>query len=96
MKNSKITVLFCFHDGNKNNGGNRSLIDVIDNLLEKKNVEILAAFPVKEGSAIEYLKSKNVYIVPFCYGRWDYHMEDYTPKNLYMILKTLQKFCIYI
>ena len=57
MKNSKITVLFCFHDGNKNNGGNRSLIDVIDNLLEKKNIEILAAFPVKEGSAIEYLKS---------------------------------------
>ena len=83
MKNSKITVLFSFHDGNKNNGGNRSLIDVIDNLLEKKNIEILAAFPVKEGSAIEYLKSKNVYIVPFCYGRWDYHMEDYTPKNLY-------------
>ena len=40
MKNSKITVLFCFHDGNKNNGGNRSLIDVIDNLLEKKNIEI--------------------------------------------------------
>lgn len=92
MKNSKITVLFCFHDGNKNNGGNRSLIDVIDNLLEKKNIEILAAFPVKEGSAIEYLKSKNVYIVPFCYGRWDYHMEDYTPKNLYMILKTLKSF----
>ena len=42
MKNSKITVLFCFHDGNKNNGGNRSLIDVIDNLLEKKNIEINA------------------------------------------------------
>ena len=45
MKNSKITVLFCFHDGNKNNGGNRSLIDVID--IGKEKYRNIGSFSCK-------------------------------------------------
>lgn len=80
-----MTVLFCFHDANKNSGATRSLIDIIDNLLLKDNVKIVAAFPVKNGTAIDYLKSKGVAIVPFCYGRWDYPCERHNNlRNYYL------------
>ena len=82
-----MTILFCFHDANKNNGANRSLIDIIDNLLLKDNVKIVAAFPVKNGTGIDYLKSKGVDIVPFCYGRWDYQCERHNLRNYYLTAK---------
>lgn len=69
-KSNKIAALFCFHDSNRNSGATRSLLDIIDNLLTFDEIEIIAAFPQKEGTAIEYLKNKGVYIIPFCYSKW--------------------------
>ena len=78
----KSAVLFCFHDSNRFSGATRSLLDIIDNLLEIGEFEIIAAFPKTNGSAIDYLKNKGVYIIPFCYRRWDFEERNSFFKRL--------------
>lgn len=51
-----MTVLFCFHFNEKNNGGVKSLLDMLE-VFSEKGVRIIAAFPFKDGSAIEYFPS---------------------------------------
>ena len=54
-----MTVLFCFHFNEKNNGGVKSLLDMLEVFLEK-GVRIIAAFPFKDGSVIEHLVEQGV------------------------------------
>jgi glycosyltransferase involved in cell wall biosynthesis len=59
----KITVLFIFHDTNFYSGATRSLLDIIDNYLLNDRIDIVALFPGRQGTAVDYLKSKKVKIV---------------------------------
>lgn len=72
-----MTVLFCFHFNEKNNGGVKSLLDMLK-VLSEKGVLIIAAFPFKDGSAIEYLREQGVKVLYVPYTRWDYKLNTST------------------
>ena len=72
-----MTVLFCFHFNEKNNGGVKSLLDMLE-VFSEKGVRIIAAFPFKDGSAIEYLREQGVKVLYVPYTRWDYKLNAST------------------
>lgn len=65
------SVLFFFHFSDANNGGIRSMLDVIDSFLELGNIKMYAAFPDLNGSAIPYLQERGVEVLPFCHATWN-------------------------
>lgn len=71
----KLTVLFVFHECNAFSGATRSLIDILDSYLLDESVNIVALFPAKRGTAIDYLKNKDVKIIT------NYHTWVIAPNN---------------
>lgn len=65
------SVLLFFHYCDANNGGVRSMLDLIDRFLELGNIKIYAAFPGLEGSAITYLRDKGIEVLDFCHATWN-------------------------
>ena len=63
-------VLFIFHCSDLNNGGVRSMIDVLDRLIEEGHINVFAAFPEINGTAQEYLRVHGAEIVPFRLATW--------------------------
>lgn len=62
MKN--ITVAFFFHDTNVYSGATMALLDLIDWYNENiSQMKIIAIFPINYGTAIDYLKKKNVEVI---------------------------------
>lgn len=58
---SKIpNVLFIFHDSNLYSGATRSLIDIIENLTEKKLIAANVLFNTSKGSALAYFKDLRI------------------------------------
>ena len=57
-----MTVLFCFHFNEKNNGGVKSLLDMLD-VFSESGARIIAAFPFKDGTAIDYLRKKGITVI---------------------------------
>lgn len=62
---NKPTVLFVFHNSDYYSGATRSLLDIIDNYIEKKTINIVALFP-KNGTAVDYLVEKGIPVY-FCF-----------------------------
>lgn len=60
---SKIRVLVVFHDSIYNSGGTRSLLDLVDRLISDQSMELICLFPRATGSAIDYLRDKQVTIL---------------------------------
>lgn len=65
--NKEIRVAVVFHDTLFNSGGTRSMLDLVDHWVTVPNLKILCIFPKREGSAIDYLRDKNVEILSFRY-----------------------------
>lgn len=64
----KIVCAFFFHDTDYYSGATRSLLDLIENYIVSSNIEVIAVFPKKMGSAIDYLKNKGVNVI--CSRYW--------------------------
>ncbi|EPM6340765.1 TPA: glycosyltransferase family 4 protein [Vibrio parahaemolyticus] len=54
------TVLFVFHDSKPKSGATASMLDIIDNLLIKDNIKILALIPKTNDGLRELLEKKNI------------------------------------
>ncbi len=63
----EIKIAVVFHDTIFNSGGTRSMLDLVDQWLTVPGLRILCVFPRNEGTAIDYLKDKNVEICSFRY-----------------------------
>lgn len=56
-------VAFLFHDTDYYSGGTRSLLDLIDTFKLNTQTEIIAVVPNSRGTAIDYLKTKQIEII---------------------------------
>lgn len=63
MKSKKKTIAIVFHDTIFTSGGTRSLLDLVDKLIEDNQFELLCIFPRHDGTAIDYLKNKNISVI---------------------------------
>lgn len=61
-------ILFVFHSENIQSGATRSLMDIVDYLIDCGEFCIQAVFPASEGSAIEHLREKNIKTYSYKYG----------------------------
>lgn len=99
MIDKKIKVLFCFHYSNLYNGGVRSMVDVIENLMKKGDIIAYAVFPTFQGSAIDYLENLGVKIIKLPFYRNDYKVNDDKKINInykYIIKKFMSPVLLYI
>ncbi|KEZ91201.1 glycosyltransferase family 4 protein [Lacrimispora celerecrescens] len=67
-----MKVIFVFHDSERNNGANHSMMDVIDYISIHNGVEPLLIFPKLKGSAIDYATKQGYQVYTCRYGRWDF------------------------
>jgi len=63
ISKNKLTVLFVFHNSDFYSGATRSLLDIIDSYIINNKINIVALFPKKQGSAVDYLRKKNIPIL---------------------------------
>ena len=56
----KVKILFCLHYSDLNNGGIRSMIDVIENIIKNDNVTVYIVYPTRKNTAIDYLEKLGV------------------------------------
>ena len=88
---NKNNILFLFHSSNLNNGATRSMIDVIENLIKRPNVNIVVLYPDKKGTAIKYLNDLGVKTYKIYYGRWDYYPAQKFIKKMCFFIKSFLK-----
>ena len=48
----QIKILFCFHYSILNNGGVRSMVDIIENIIKKDGVTVYVVYPTRKETAI--------------------------------------------
>ena len=89
-----MKVLFIFHDSERNNGANRSMMDIIDYLAKNNGVEPYIVFPQKHGSAIDYAREQNYHVILLRYGRWDFPVAKQGLKRLQYAVKWFTKLLI--
>ncbi len=82
-------ILFVFHNSDLLSGATRSLMNIVDDLLDTEKYEICAVFPYQEGTASEHLKSKGVKVFTFRYGKL---MKDLT----FPLWKKILKFPLFV
>lgn len=75
-KTCKLNVLFLFHYSDLNNGAVRSMVDVIETLINKYRINAIVIYPDNRGSAIDYLEKLGAKCYRIFYGRWDYKKFD--------------------
>lgn len=73
---NKIKCAFFFHDTDFFSGGSRSLLDIIDTYIEQENIAVVAVFPSDKGSAIDYLRSRNVDVICSHYYQIRYELSE--------------------
>ena len=88
----KINVMFLFHDSELNNGAFRSMIDVIEGLVFKYNINPIIVYPDNKGTAINYLESKGISCYNIRYGHWAYCDQEKFSKKLYLVIRIIGKF----
>lgn len=66
MKKPKI--LFVFHNPDFRSGASRSLMDIVDHLIETEKYDIQAVLPYPGGSGVDYLKGKGIMTYTYRYG----------------------------
>lgn len=66
-------VLFCLHYSDLNNGAVRSLIDVVEVLINEYNVKAYVIYPDHRGSAIDYLEKLGAICFYIPFYRMDYY-----------------------
>lgn len=71
MNSKEKNILFCLHYSGLNNGAVRSLVDVVEQLVEKYDVNAFVIYPDKGGSAIEYLKNRGINVIHIPFYRVD-------------------------
>jgi glycosyltransferase involved in cell wall biosynthesis len=83
------TIAIIFHDGDYySSGGTRSMIDIVDTWSLEDNLRIIAIFPTKKGSAIDYLQKRNIKVLSLTYGLnlapvvWDFGALIRVPKRM--------------
>ncbi|MFZ7131022.1 MAG: glycosyltransferase family 4 protein [Eubacteriales bacterium] len=69
IKNKRIKIAFIFHDSDRYSGATRSLLDIIDKIIVNGLIDIVAIFPTNSGTAIEYLRDKEVNIIVSYYSQ---------------------------
>lgn len=77
-------ILFVFHSENISSGATRSLMDIVDYLISTEKYDIEAVFPAQNGTAVDYLKSKNIKVHHYTYGKL---MQDLTQPLIKRIVK---------
>jgi len=85
------SIAIIFHDADYFSGGTRSILDIIDYWHEKRIFNIIAIFPKKKGSAIEYLKQKNIITISEIYGTNSVPMK----RNLYSFIRYFYKIILW-
>lgn len=78
--NTRIKVLFLFHDTDANSGASHSLMDLVDYLNDTEKISVYVAFPGKDGTNVDHAKSKGYKIFVKKYGWWCYMKSN--PKTL--------------
>lgn len=48
----QIKILFCFHYSILNNGGVRSMVDIIENIIKKDGVTVYVVYPTRKETAL--------------------------------------------
>nr|WP_304054046.1 glycosyltransferase family 4 protein [Enterocloster clostridioformis] len=86
-----MKVLFIFHDSERNNGANHSMMDIIDYLAKFSGVEPYIAFPKKKGTAIEYANNCGYKVYKLRYGRWDFPLDLHGRKKFIYGVKWIVK-----
>lgn len=75
MNKKKLNILFCLHYSGLNNGAVRSMVDIIETLVKKYNINAYVIYPDKKGSAINYLEEIGVTTLRVPFYRIDYKQE---------------------
>lgn len=70
------SVLLFFHYNDANNGGVRSMLDLIDRFLELGDIKMYAVFPNLEGTAIPYLLEKGIEVLDLRHSPWNVRSTD--------------------
>lgn len=96
----QIKILFCFHYSILNNGGVRSMVDIIENIIKKDGVTVYVVYPTRKETAIDYLEKlgvKTIYL-PFYKlnkngrkGIWKYIIKKIMSPFLFFKLKQIVK-----
>ena len=93
MEKSKLddryNVLVIFHHCDKNNGGVKSMLDLMDSLNQYRQVRFFALFPERDGSAQKYLENQGVICKVVPYLRWDYDTKLDILHKLYSLRKLI-------
>ncbi|OQQ74976.1 glycosyl transferase [Ligilactobacillus salivarius] len=98
--NKQIKILFCFHYSILNNGGVRSMVDIIENIIKKDGVTVYVVYPTRKETAIDYLEGlgvKTIYL-PFYKlnkngrkGMWKYIIKKIMSPFLFFKLRQIVK-----
>lgn len=96
----QIKILFCFHYSILNNGGVRSMVDIIENIIKKDGVTVYVVYPTRKETAIDYLEKlgvKTIYL-PFYKlnkngrkGMWKYIIKKIMSPFLFFKLRQIVK-----
>ncbi len=65
-KTDRVKAVFIFHDADYYSGGTRSLLDLMDHLRERRDLEMTAVLPEAEKSgdtAAKYLRQQNIPVI---------------------------------
>lgn len=65
----KMKIAVIFHDSDLYSGATRSLVDILDKIIENNLIDVVAVFPNKSGTAIDYLKGRGIDIIYSSYSQ---------------------------
>lgn len=85
----EINILFVLHNNDLNNGGTRSLIDVIEKLKLEYKINAFAIHPDKTGTAAIFLEKLNIPTKRIYFTRSFYHHDSSIVKKIIFLIKFL-------
>lgn len=88
----KVNVLFVFHHANLNNGAVRSMVDVIETLQDRFNINPIVVYPWHRGSAVDYLEKIGVHCYHVPYGCWNYPLHGTVKAKLRRLAEECLKY----
>lgn len=99
-----MTIAFFFHDANIYSGATMALLDLIEFYKNNKyNMQIIAVFPVREGTAIEFLKRQAITVISSHYSNISRSIYENSflrvlkyPRHKYIAKEDLSKQVIYL
>lgn len=86
------TVLFVIHDSEINSGATRSLVDIIDLLVDRKCINAVALCCGNSGTVVEYFQKKGIRTYLHRFGRWSYGLNDKWYKRIFVCAKLAVKY----